>query len=266
VEETPSTAVSAELLARMGDASVTAAQSVGYISAGTVEFLLAPNGEFFFLEMHTQLHVEHPITELVYGVDVVREQLRIAAGEPLVVPERPLQPVGHAIECRITAEDPSADFLPATGRVEYFNVPTGPGVRWDGGIDTGSEIGLFYDSLLGKLIVWGESRERAILRMRRALDELAIVGLPTCQPFHRRVMEEAQFLAGEYDIGYLERVGDTVLGRRLSDQELVEIAVAAALAEQETRSASISLGNEKETARSESAWLQAARQAGLRSW
>ena len=265
VEETPSTAVNAELRGEMGEAAVTAARSVGYVSAGTVEFLLVPTGEFYFLEMNTRLQVEHPITELVYGVDVVREQLRIAAGEPLKVPEQPLQPVGHAIECRITAEDPAADFLPATGRIEYFNVPTGPGVRWDGGIDTGTEVGLFYDSLLGKLIVWGESRERAIVRMRRALDELAIVGVPTCQPFHRRVMDEEQFLAGDYDIGYLERVGDAVLARTLSDQEVEEIAVAAALAEQESRSAAISLGDEKRAAVSESAWLQAARRAGLRT-
>ena len=265
VEETPSTAVSPELRAEMGKAAVTAAQSVGYVSAGTVEFLLAPTGEFFFLEMNTRLQVEHPITELVYGVDVVREQLRIAAGVPLELPDQPLQPVGHAIECRITAEDPSTDFLPQTGRIEYFNVPTGPGVRWDGGIDTGSEVGLFYDSLLGKLIVWGESRERAIARMRRALDELAIVGLPTCQPFHRRVMDEEHFLAGDYDISYLERVGDAVLGRTLSDRDIEGIAVAAALAERESRSASISLGNEKRPPSSESAWLLAARQAGLRS-
>jgi acetyl-CoA carboxylase biotin carboxylase subunit len=249
----------------MGDAAVTAAESVGYVSAGTVEFLLSPSGEFFFLEMNTRLQVEHPITELVYGIDIVRQQLRIAGGEQLVVPPQPLRPVGHAIECRITAEDPAADFLPATGRIEYFNVPTGPGVRWDGGIDTGSEIGLFYDSLLGKLVTWGESRERAIVRMRRALDELAIVGVPTSQPFHRRVMEEAHFLAGDYDIGYLERVGEAVVGRTLSEQDIEEIAVAAALAEQESREGSISLGSLKPGAPGESAWLQAARQAGLRS-
>ncbi len=264
VEETPSTAVDAGLRSRMGEAAVTAAQSVGYESAGTVEFLLAPSGEFYFLEMNTRLQVEHPITELVYGVDIVREQLRIAAGETLGVPGQPLTPMGHAIECRITAEDPTANFLPATGRVEYFNAPTGPGVRWDGGIETGSEVGLFYDSLLGKLIVWGASRDQAIMRMRRALDELTIVGVPTCQPFHRRVMEEQHFLAGDYDIGYVERVGETVMKTTLRREDVEEMAIAVALAEEDLRSAAVSLGARGRNAEPESAWLLAARRAGLR--
>ncbi len=263
VEESPSPAVDERLRSKMGEAAVTAARSVGYESAGTVEFLLAPTGEFFFLEMNTRLQVEHPVTELVYGVDIVREQLRIAAGEPLAISEEALAPRGHAIECRITAEDPFANFLPATGRVEYFHAPTGPGVRWDGGIETGSEIGLFYDSLLGKLIVWGESRDRAIRRMRRALDELQIIGLPTSQPFHRRVMDDDQFRLGRYDIGYVERVGDTLLQRELSEIDIEHVAVAAALAEDEARGASVSLVQQRPTG-GDSAWLLAARQAGLR--
>ncbi len=265
VEETPSPAVSPALRARMGEAAVTAARSVGYVSAGTVEFLLAPEGEFYFLEMNTRLQVEHPITELVYGVDIVREQLRIAAGERLKIPDGPIVPNGHAIECRITAEDPFADFLPATGRVEYFLAPSGPGVRWDGGIETGSEIGLFYDSLLGKLIVWGETRDRAVRRMRRALAELAIVGVPTCQPFHTRVMSEVRFLAGDYDIGYVERHGPALLGRALADRDFEDLAIAAALAEDESRGASVSIASERSPAFEESAWLRAARIAGLRT-
>ncbi len=265
VEETPSTAVDADLRARMGEAAVRAAQSVGYVSAGTVEFLLDPNGTFYFLEMNTRLQVEHPITELVYGVDIVREQLRIAAGEHLELPTEPRMPRGHAIECRITAEDPFADFLPATGRILYFHAPTGPGVRWDGGIETGTEIGLFYDSLLGKLIVWGEDRERAIRRMRRALEELLVVGLPTSLPFHSRVMRHEAFLSGAYDIGFLERVGDTLLERTLSPSDVQAIAVAAALAEDELRSASVSVATDDRGERvGDSAWLRAARQAGLR--
>ncbi|MBE0591442.1 MAG: ATP-grasp domain-containing protein, partial [Gemmatimonadales bacterium] len=265
VEETPSPAVNADLRRRMGEAAVRAAESVGYVSAGTVEFLLDPSGTFSFLEMNTRLQVEHPITELVYGVDIVREQLRIAAGHSLAVPAERLEPRGHAIECRITAEDPFASFLPATGRVEYFHVPTGPGVRWDGGIETGGEISLFYDSLLGKLIVWGESRDRAIRRMSRALDELVIVGLPTSQPFHSRVMHEPEFAAGRYDIGYLDRVGGALLARTLSTAGAEEIAVAAALAEDEARSAAVSLANNGGNGGSQdSAWLRAARLAGLR--
>jgi acetyl-CoA carboxylase biotin carboxylase subunit len=265
IEETPSTAVDADLRARMGDAAVRAAQSVGYVSAGTVEFLLDPSGTFYFLEMNTRLQVEHPITELVYGVDIVREQLRIAAGERLDLPGEPRAPRGHAIECRITAEDPFANFLPATGRVLYFQAPTGPGVRWDGGIETGSEVGLFYDSLLGKLIVWGEDRERAVRRMRRALEELLVVGLPTSLPFHSRVMRDEIFLKGEYDIGFLERAGNALLRRTLSPSDVQEIAVAAALAEDEARSASVSLATDMGTERpGDSDWLRAARRAGLR--
>ncbi|MEJ2237277.1 MAG: biotin carboxylase N-terminal domain-containing protein [Gemmatimonadales bacterium] len=177
IEESPSPAVDVDLRLAMGRAAVQAARSVGYLNAGTVEFLLAPDGRFYFLEMKTRLQVEHPITEMVYGVDLVREQLRIAAGEPMTLPGKPLTPRGHAIECRITAEDPFAGFLPATGRVEYFRPPAGPGVRWDGGIEVGVEVGLYYDSLLGKLVAWGENRDRALQRMRRALDEAVAVAL-----------------------------------------------------------------------------------------
>jgi acetyl-CoA carboxylase biotin carboxylase subunit len=263
IEESPSPAVDMDLRLAMGEAAVQAARSVGYLSAGTVEFLLAPDGRFYFLEMNTRLQVEHPITELVYGVDLVKEQLRIAAGEPTTLPGQPLTPRGHAIECRITAEDPFAGFLPATGRVEYFRPPAGPGVRWDGGIDAGVEVGLFYDSLLGKLIAWGENRERALQRMRRALDEMVLVGVATSQPFHRRVLEEPHFVAGDYDIEYLEGEGKDILQVPTDESELERIAVAVALAEDERRSASVTVsGNARPV--QESAWLVAARRAGLR--
>jgi acetyl-CoA carboxylase biotin carboxylase subunit len=201
---------------------------------------------------------------MVYGVDIVREQLRIAAGEPMTLPGRPMRPRGHAIECRITAEDPYANFLPATGRVEYLHVPTGPGVRWDAGIEMGSEVGLFYDSLLGKLIVWGENRERAIRRMRRALDEMVIVGLPTSQPFHRRVMDEPGFVGGEYDIEYLDRVGGELLVREIPETDLWQIAVAAALAEDEARSARVPTSEAAAGGAAPSAWVRCAREEGLR--
>jgi acetyl-CoA carboxylase biotin carboxylase subunit len=263
IEETPSCAVDASLRERMGEAAVKAAASVGYVSAGTVEFLLDAEGEFYFLEMNTRLQVEHPITELVYGVDIVREQLRIAQGAKLDADGWAREPCGHAIECRITAEDPFADFLPANGPIRYFHAPSGPGVRWDGGIETGSEIGLHYDSLLGKLIVHGETRERAIRRMQRALDEMIVVGLPTSQPFHARVMREPTFRAGRYNIGYLAEVGSALVERSLPDGAVLEIAIAAALAEDELRAARVAPAADR-GGPTDSAWLLAARRAGLR--
>src|SRR5882762_5445919 len=184
IEESPSVAVSPALRRRLSEAATAAAGAVGYVSAGTIEFLLTPSGEFYFLEMNTRIQVEHPVTELVYGVDLVREQLRIAAGQAMRVHAGLLHPRGHAIECRITAEDPFNDFLPATGVLQYLRVPSGPGIRWDGGVEAGNEVTLFYDPLLAKLVAWGETRDIAIQRMRRALRELVIVGLPTTQPFH----------------------------------------------------------------------------------
>jgi acetyl-CoA carboxylase biotin carboxylase subunit len=264
IEESPSPAVDLQLRLRMGEAAVQAARSVGYLGAGTVEFLLTSGGQFYFLEMNTRIQVEHPVTELVYGVDLVREQLRVAGGEPTSLPGRPLTPRGHAIECRITSEDPANGFLPATGRIEFLRLPSGPGIRWDGGIQAGTEIGLFYDPLLGKLIVWGETRERAIARMRRALQEMVIVGLPTSQSFHRAVLEEPEFLSGKYDIGYVERHGTILEESAPGESELEAMAVAAALAEDAVRGAAHPDGQAAEAAPGESAWLRVARERGLR--
>jgi len=263
IEETPSPIVDPELRARMGLAAEQAAQAVDYQSAGTVEFLLAPDGAFYFLEMNTRIQVEHPVTEMVYGVDIVREQLRIAAGAHLSVPGG-LEPRGHAIECRITSEDPLNGFLPATGRIAYLRIPSGPGVRWDGGIEVGSEVGLFYDPLLGKLIVWAEDRARAIRRMARALDEMLIVGLPTSQGFHRRVMDDPIFASGTYDIGYMERVGQALLDAPPDPHALRRAALATALAEHESRQVSVARDSGAPGASGESAWLRAARLRGLR--
>jgi acetyl/propionyl-CoA carboxylase alpha subunit len=240
IEEAPSVAVSPALRRRLSEAATAAAGAVGYLSAGTIEFLLTASGEFYFLEMNTRIQVEHPVTELVYGVDLVREQLRIAAGQPMRVhgatgPGGQLHPRGHAIECRITAEDPFNDFLPATGVLQYLRVPSGPGIRWDSGVESGNEVTLFYDPLLAKLIAWGETREVAVQRMRRALSELIIVGLPTSQPFHMRVMDDPEFLKGELDITYLERAGPRVLAA--APQAGVEraLAIAAAIGADEQR-------------------------------
>src|SRR5437879_108141 len=204
IEEAPSVAVTPALRRRLSEAATAAAGSVGYLGAGTIEFLLAPSGEFYFLEMNTRLQVEHPVTELVYGVDIVREQLRVAQGQPLRVHAGALQPRGHALECRITAEDPFNSFLPATGVIRYLVTPAGRGVRWAGGLEAGSEVTLFYDPLLGKLIVWGDTRATALQRMQRALRELVIVGIPSSQAFHLRVMADPDFQRGDFDITYRE--------------------------------------------------------------
>jgi acetyl-CoA carboxylase, biotin carboxylase subunit len=262
VEEAPSVAVDASLRRKMGEAAVKAAGAVGYRGAGTVEFLLDTAGKYYFLEMNTRIQVEHPVTEMVYGVDLVREQLRIAGGQPISVAERELAPRGHAIECRITSEDPFGGFLPATGRIEFLRVPQGPGVRWDGGVEAGNEVTLFYDPLLGKLIAWGEDRQRAITRMRRALDELVILGVPTSQPFHRRVMNDADFIEGKQDIAFLDRRAD-LLSPATDDAELEALAVAAALAEDAVHTTAHPAAEESNGA-GPSAWLRAARLDGLR--
>ncbi len=234
VEEAPSVAVSDVRRERMGAAAVAAAAAVGYRGAGTCEFLLSADGSFYFLEMNTRIQVEHPVTELVYGVDLVREQLRIARGMPMSVGSAPLRPRGWAIECRITSEDPANGFLPTTGRVDYLRPPAGPGVRWDSGIEVGNEITLYYDSMLAKLIVWAPDRPQAIGRMRRALDELVLVGVSTNQAFHARLMADAAYQRGEVDIQFLDRRPDLLAAAVDPDLEL-HIAVAAAIAEDEAR-------------------------------
>ncbi len=205
VEEAPSVAVSPELRREMGETAVRAARAAGYVNAGTCEFLLDKDGKFYFLEMNTRLQVEHPVTELVTGIDLVQWQLRVASGEALPFRQEEIEPNGWAIECRITSEDASNGFLPSTGRIDYLHVPSGPGVRWDGGIEKGSEIGLHYDPMLAKLIVWAPTRALAIERMHRALLELTIEGVETSRDFHLRLMEDEEFRRGDIEIQWLER-------------------------------------------------------------
>ena len=261
VEEAPSVAVTPQIREWMGAAAVAAAEAVAYLGAGTCEFLLAADGSFYFLEMNTRIQVEHPVTELVYGVDLVREQLRIAGGAAMGVPTGWLQPRGWAIECRITSEDPAHGFLPSTGRIEYLRVPGGPGVRWDGGVETGDEVTLFYDSLLGKLIVWAPTRAAAIGRMRRALDELVLTGVATNQGFHRRLMADPAFQEGEIDIQFLDRRPD-LIASRLAEAEAVELAVAVALAEDEARA--LRRPAVADGGHASRGWMERARLEGLR--
>ena len=263
IEEAPSLAVTPALRRRMSDAATAAAGSVGYLGAGTIEFLLASGGEFYFLEMNTRLQVEHPVTELVYGVDIVREQLRVAMGQPLRVHAGTLQPRGHAIECRITSEDPFSDFLPSTGVLRYLRVPGGPGVRWDGGIEAGNEITLYYDPLIAKLIVWGETRQVALERMRRALRELVIVGIPSSQAFHLRVMDDPEFQRGDLDITYLERAGDRLLTAGVRSDLTRPLAVVAALLAEERRALAGAPAPAADQSARPSGWLVAARREAL---
>ena len=212
VEETPSPAASRELVAEMGRIAVQGAKAVGYFSAGTFEFLVSEEGQFYFLEMNTRLQVEHPITELVSGLDLVREMVLIAQGEPLSFVQEDLQARGAAIECRIYAEDPSNGFLPSPGTIDNLVVPSGPFVRDDGGAYPGCTISSFYDPLISKLSVWAPTRERAVARMRRALSEYVVTGIRTNLAFHEKLFAHPEFAAGRYDTGFIERYKDALMG------------------------------------------------------
>lgn len=231
VEETPtpSPARTDALIAEMGAVAVRAAQAVGYVSAGTVEFLLAPDGSFYFLEMNTRLQVEHPITELITGIDLVREQVRIAAGEPLGYGQSDIVPRGHAIQCRIYAEDPATRFLPSPGTIEVLRTPSGPGVRDDSGAYEGAEISSFYDPLLSKLCVWAPTRAMAVERMRRALSEYVVAGIRTNLPFHLALMNQPDFIAGNYDTGFIGRHEDVLLTAGEVGDASDALAIGAAL-------------------------------------
>ena len=233
VEEAPSPALTPEIRARMGAAAVAAAAAVGYRNAGTIEFLFQ-DGEFFFLEMNTRLQVEHPVTELVTGIDIVQWQLRIASGERLPWTQDEIRFDGHAVECRITSEDPFGNFMPSTGRITMLRPPSGPGVRWDGGVLEGGEVSLYYDPMIAKLIVHAPTRAEAIERMARALGELRICGVESSVPFHLRVMAEPDFRAGAIDIRYIDRHPALLDGAADTD-EMTAVAVAAALLEHEER-------------------------------
>ncbi len=234
VEEAPSPVLTEDERAAMGETAVRAAQAVDYRGAGTIEFLYQ-DGEFFFLEMNTRIQVEHPVTELVTGIDLVEWQFRVASGERLAFGQDDVRLTGHAIECRITSEDHLGGFLPSTGTITHLGVPTGPGVRWDGGVLQGTEVTLHYDPLLAKLVVHAASRDAAIARMARALDELVVSGVETCAPFHRRVMDEADFQRGDISIRYLEEHPE-LLEEDEPEAELIAAAVAAALLEDDHRS------------------------------
>jgi acetyl-CoA carboxylase biotin carboxylase subunit len=229
IEEAPSPVVSAELRARMGAAAIAAARAVAYVGAGTCEFLLGADGGFYFLEMNTRLQVEHPVTEMIYGLDLVAWQLDVAEGRPLPLTQHELDARrrGHAIECRVYAEDP-VKFLPSPGKITHLRVPDGPYVRNDAGCYEGSEIPLYYDPMISKLVVWGEDRGRALARMQRALDEYCVRGIETNLAFHRRCVRQAAFAAGDYDTGFIAR-NARELTPCAGEPEVTAAVIAAAL-------------------------------------
>ncbi len=206
VEEAPSPTIDPKLREKMGRAATKAAKSVNYSGAGTIEFLLTEKHKFYFIEMNTRIQVEHPVTECVTGIDIVKEQIRIAAGQELGLKQRDIKIRGHAIECRINAEDPQHDFMPSPGKIKGLGLPGGPGIRIDSHIYSGYEVPHFYDSLLAKLVAYAEDRETAIKRMQCALHEFTIKNVKTTIPFHEKIMNDRRFKSGEYDTDIVEKM------------------------------------------------------------
>ncbi|MBV6393624.1 MAG: 2-oxoglutarate carboxylase small subunit [Anaerolineales bacterium] len=249
VEEAPSPFMDDDLREKMGSVAVKAAQAVDYVNAGTIEFLVDKDRNYYFLEMNTRLQVEHPVTEFVTGIDIVAEQIRIARGRQLSYKQSEVKFQGHAIECRVNAEDPFNNFIPSTGRISHSLLPTGPGIRVDTGVYPGFEITPYYDPMIAKLIVWGETRAQAILRMRRALEEYRIVGVRTNIPFHQTLMDSHRFMGGQFDTRFVEE-RFSMNAASEPDEAHMEIAaiLATLVAHKETeRSAQVVRGNERDT-------------------
>jgi len=262
VEESPSTVVSPELRRRMGEAAVAAAAAVGYSNAGTCEFLLAADGSFYFLEMNTRLQVEHPVTELVTGIDLVIAQLQVAMGLPLGPEFDRIEPAGHAIEVRLYAEDPFRNFAPSPGRIAWLRLPQGPGVRNDAGVSSGSEISIHYDPMIAKLIVHGRDRDEALRRLGRALAEVRVEGIKTNLPLFEALLADDDFRAARFDIHWLDRQlasGALTAPERDAGSDLPLVAAAIAHLERAQRQAAGGGGASRR-----SAWRDAGRRAALR--
>ena len=234
IEECPSPINDPDLRQRMGEAAIKIARAVNYVGAGTVEFLLSDlTRDFYFLEMNTRLQVEHPVTELVTGFDLVREQINVAAGEPLSFKQEEVRWHGHAIECRVYAENPDNNFLPSPGKISFLRVPNGPGIRDDSGVSQGDEVSIYYDPMISKLAAWGRTRGEAIDRMRRALDEYAIGGIKTTLPFFREIVRDQEFIEGKLDTGFIPRFHERQRTASKSEpnkenQRVSDIAIIAA--------------------------------------
>jgi acetyl-CoA carboxylase biotin carboxylase subunit len=263
IEECPSPINNAQLREAMGQAAVKIAQAVNYVGAGTVEFLVADaSREFYFLEMNTRLQVEHPVTELVTGFDLVREQIKVADGAPLSFQQADVCLSGHAIECRVYAEDPENNFFPSPGKIDYLRAPSGPGIRDDSGVCTGSEVSIYYDPMISKLAAWGRTRTEAIDRLRRALDEYEITGIKTTIPFFREIVDDEEFIAGHLDTAFLSRFHERreashqdastinkIENAKLRDMALIAAALAYWQQRPPTAAQSIDQGNWKKAGR-----------------
>ncbi len=264
MEECPSPLMDEALRRRMGETAVRIGKLAGYFNAGTVEFLVDQNRNFYFLEMNTRLQVEHPITEMVLGIDLVKEQVRIAAGEALQWRQRDVNMRGAAIECRIYAEDPANNFFPCPGTIERLQAPRGPGIRSDSGVYQGWKVPIEYDPLLAKLVVWGSNRSEAIARLRRALDEYEVFGIQTTIPFFRRVLDHPDFVAGRIDTGFIDRaLAGGILTEDAPDPEMDRVAllVAALDATRQVSPQAVTAPNARE-----SQWKRTGREASLNRW
>jgi acetyl-CoA carboxylase, biotin carboxylase subunit len=269
VEETPSLAVPASLRKAMTSAAAAVARTVGYTNAGTIEFLLDEDGQFYFLEMNTRLQVEHPITEMVTGVDIVQWQMRIARGERLTLdPAALVTPNGHAVECRIYAEDPDNNFLPSPGRIVQLRAPGGPGVRDDSGASAGLDVPIFYDPMISKLVAWAEDRPRAIARMRRALTEYVVTGIKTTVPFFTWLFDQPEFVSGRFHTTYLDEMLQSRNGRPFVEPtpEAEDIATIAAAVQAILSPATVGAEPGSEAADAAARrWKAQARAEGLRT-
>jgi acetyl-CoA carboxylase biotin carboxylase subunit len=269
IEECPSPIDDPSLRERMGAAALSIARAVDYLGAGTVEFLFSDTTrDFYFLEMNTRLQVEHPVTELVTGLDLVREQINVAAGAELSFKQSDVRWQGHAIECRVYAEDPEDQFFPSPGKITFLRLPAGPGIRDDGGVIEGGEVSIYYDPMISKLAAWGRNRAEAIDRLRRALDEYAVGGIKTTLPFFREVVRDDEFIAGRLDTGFIARfqqrrgpgvppMDTQAQDERAREQDIAIIAAALRYARGQKKSAPPSPTNEQ------SRWKLAGRAAGL---
>jgi len=249
----------------MGTAAVKLARAVNYVGAGTVEFLVADQTrDFYFLEMNTRLQVEHPVTELVTGIDLVREQLTVAAGAPLSFTQAELRWHGHAIECRVYAEDPENNFFPSPGRISYLRSPFGPGIRDDSGVELNSEVSIYYDPLISKLAAWGRTRDESIDRLRRALDEFEVGGIKTTLPFFREIVRDEEFTSGRLDTGFISRFNQRRTaardaGRAQRDQQTEDMSLIAAAIHYVTLRKEASAGQQAAEQHRENRWRMSGR-------
>ena len=270
IEECPSPINDLDLRQRMGAAAIRIAEAVNYVGAGTVEFLFSDaTRDFYFLEMNTRLQVEHPVTELVTSIDLVREQVTVASGERLSFTQEDVRWHGHAIECRVYAEDPENNFFPSPGKITFLRVPAGPGIRDDSGVEAGDEVSIHYDPMISKLAAWGCNRDAAIGRLRRALDEYAVGGIKTTLPFFREIVRDDEFIAGRLDTGFIPRfnerrgershlAGGERASRLPQDIAIIAAALAYARAQRER--------SQNRQERDQSKWSMAGRAAGVNRW